>query len=417
MTPLLSSALLATQTDARLLALAAAGHDRAFEAIVERYRRPLSRYLRRLLSGPLAEDALQATFVNAWRSLQGGTDVRDLRPWLYRIAHNQAVNSLARAEPRPLVEAETDQFAATTAGPDTEVEQRDTLQRAFVAIAGLPDRQRAALVAIAVEDRPHPDVARELGLTEGALRQLIHRARTTLRAAATAVVPVPLVTVVFAGGSDTTMARVAEVAAGAGGAGLGVKTGAALLAAGAMVVGAPAVHEQRAHPGPPPVTERADVRATPHRAVARPAPSPVRAVRASPRVGSAPVRHVVPRPAAPARRRHGVVPPPTAERERHQGKEDVRAPSESEGHGNSGRDDRQAEPVSSGSGSGDADSSSGTSRDGSAGTATRESSRSGSGSGDGSAEEALAPVEATSGEGSNSSGPGPGSGDDLPSLP
>ncbi|MDP9346712.1 MAG: sigma-70 family RNA polymerase sigma factor, partial [Actinomycetota bacterium] len=167
MTPLLSSGLLATQSDARLLALAAAGHDRAFEAIVERYRRPLGRYLRRVLSGPLAEDVLQATFVNAWTSLRRGTEVRDLRPWLYRIAHNQAVNALSRAEPRLAVEHDADRLAATVAGPEAEVERRDTLKRALTAIAGLPDRQRAALVAVAVEDRSHPDVARELGLTEG----------------------------------------------------------------------------------------------------------------------------------------------------------------------------------------------------------------------------------------------------------
>ena len=96
MTPLLSNPLLRTQSDTRLTALAAAGHDHAFEAIVERYRKPLSRYLRRLLSEPLAEDVLQATFVRAWQALGSGTDVRELRPWLYRIAHNEAVTVLRR---------------------------------------------------------------------------------------------------------------------------------------------------------------------------------------------------------------------------------------------------------------------------------------------------------------------------------
>ena len=133
--------------------------------------------------------------------------MRDLRPWLYRIAHNQAVNALSRAEPRVAADADaTAELVATAPGPEAEAEQRDTLQRALTAIAGLPDRQRAALVAVAVEDRPHPDVARELGLTEGALRQLIHRAREiTCRAAATAVVPVPLVTAAVSGGGDTPL--------------------------------------------------------------------------------------------------------------------------------------------------------------------------------------------------------------------
>jgi hypothetical protein len=57
MAPLLSTPLLLrTQSDRRLVTLAADGHDRAFEVIVERYRRPLQRYLRRLLSEALAED-------------------------------------------------------------------------------------------------------------------------------------------------------------------------------------------------------------------------------------------------------------------------------------------------------------------------------------------------------------------------
>src|SRR5919199_266411 len=116
MTPPLSSQLLRTQSDTRLTMLVTAGHDRAFEAIVERYRKPLSRYLRRLLSEQLAEDVLQATFVRAWQALGSGTEVRELRPWLYRIAHNQAVNALRAAGP---AESELPEaLAAPVAAPD-----------------------------------------------------------------------------------------------------------------------------------------------------------------------------------------------------------------------------------------------------------------------------------------------------------
>src|SRR6478736_3657781 len=71
-----SIVLLRTQSDERLVALARAGHERAFEAIVERYRRALLREARRYL--PEAR----------------GDDARELRPWLYRIAHNTALNQL-----------------------------------------------------------------------------------------------------------------------------------------------------------------------------------------------------------------------------------------------------------------------------------------------------------------------------------
>ena len=160
MAPLLSTPLLLrTQSDRRLATLAADGHDRAFEAIVERYRRPLQRYLRRLLSEALAEDVLQATFVRAWQALRAGTEVRDLRPWLYRIAHNQALNTLRAAG--AALPAATEDFAAVSL--EAHVERREELRETLDGIQALPERQRAALVAVAVADRPHADVARRAG--------------------------------------------------------------------------------------------------------------------------------------------------------------------------------------------------------------------------------------------------------------
>jgi RNA polymerase sigma factor (sigma-70 family) len=256
-TPLLSTALLRSQSDERLLRLAAGGHDRAFEAIVERYRRPLLRYVRRLLRDGRAEDVVQAAFVSAWSSLRGGAQVRDLRPWLYRIAHNGAVNVLQRAgEPH-------DQLADApdgTAGPEIEVERRDDVRRALHGIAALPSRQRTALLAVAVEGRSHTEVAAELGLSDGALRQLVHRARTSVRAVATLFTPPPVAAAAAAShafGAD----QVAEIATGAGGAGLAaasLKTGAVLLTAGALVTGAPRVaHVVSGHR--PPAAGRAEV--------------------------------------------------------------------------------------------------------------------------------------------------------------
>jgi RNA polymerase sigma factor (sigma-70 family) len=264
MAPVLSTPLLRTQSDRRLVALAADGHDRAFEAIVERYRRPLQRYLRRLLSEALAEDVLQATFVRAWQALRAGTDVRELRPWLYRIAHNQALNTLrAAGSALPAVAAELPAVSL-----EAEVERREELRAALHGIEALPERQRAALVAIAVADRAHADVARELGMSDGALRQLLLRARTTLRAAATALTPYPIMSS-LAGGQEATAARVAEVAVGAGGAGVALKAGVAALAAGAVVAGGPAL---RGDHQPAPAKAKSEARE------ARRAPSTQRAV-------------------------------------------------------------------------------------------------------------------------------------------
>jgi RNA polymerase sigma factor (sigma-70 family) len=230
----MAASLLSTQSDARLAQLAAEGHDRAFEALVERYRAPLGRYLRRLLAPAMAEDVLQSSFIRAWQALRGGAEVRDVRAWLYRIAHNQAVNALrAGAEP-------TLPEPAPAPGADDELQRREELRSTLHEIRALPERQRTALLAVAVADRPHTDVARELGLSDGGLRQLLLRARTTLRAAATALTPPPLAGW-LAAGQDSPTARIAEMAAGAGGLGVAAKVGTAVLATGVIVGGTTAV--------------------------------------------------------------------------------------------------------------------------------------------------------------------------------
>src|SRR3954454_12024206 len=89
-----STVLLRTQSDERLVALARSGHARAFEAIVERYRRPLLRACRRVLPEARAEDAVQQALLAAGTALERGYEVRELRPWLFRVAHNTALNQL-----------------------------------------------------------------------------------------------------------------------------------------------------------------------------------------------------------------------------------------------------------------------------------------------------------------------------------
>ena len=153
---------------------------------------------------------------------------------LYRIAHNQALNTLRAAG--AALPAATEEFPAVSL--EAHVERREELRETLHGIRALPERQRAALVAVAVEDRTHADVAAELGMSDGALRQLLLRARTTLRAAASALTPYPLVTW-LAGGQEVTAVRVADVAVGAGGAGVALKAGIVALAAGAVVARGP----------------------------------------------------------------------------------------------------------------------------------------------------------------------------------
>jgi RNA polymerase sigma factor (sigma-70 family) len=227
-------ALLRTQSDERLVALAREGHERAFEAIVKRYRRPLLSVCRRMVPEARAEDVLQQALLSAWRALQRGDQVHDVRAWLFRIVRNAALSNLRGAGVPELLDT-----LAAAPNPQEEAERREVVHETLEAVARLPERQRQALLRIAVQGRSQDEVAAELGVSRTAVRQLVHRARVTLRSAASAVLPFPVVEwLASAGtGAEPLSVRIGGLAAGAGGAG----AGAALLKVGAVAGVAAAV--------------------------------------------------------------------------------------------------------------------------------------------------------------------------------
>jgi RNA polymerase sigma factor (sigma-70 family) len=269
MSPGIPTRLLATQSDERLLALVRDGHERAFEAIVKRYRRPLLGYCRRLsLSDARAEDTVQLALLKTWIAVREGAEVRDLKAWLYRVAHNTAVNALRDCahDGEPLAEPELHARAADA--EESPLERRLRMREALAEVAALPPLQREVIVRTAMAGHSHQRVATDLGITNGAVRGLLYRARTTLRTAITALTPLPLLG--WLAGRPVQRApspeRLTELAAGAGtagaaasaggGAGVGgllLKGGAALIAAGTVATGAAIVHlgaeaHHRAHP-------------------------------------------------------------------------------------------------------------------------------------------------------------------------
>src|SRR3954471_20087163 len=220
-----------TQSDDRLVDLVREGNDRAFEAIVHRYRGPLLRYCRRFLSPARAEDAVQQTFVNAIAAIRDGDAEINLRPWLYRIAHNASLNVLRQAG------ADYDEISEQIDGVETPpqaFERGERFRTVVAAVHDLPERQRDAIVLQALEGRSYDEIALELGVTGGAVRQLLNRARTTLREGVTAFTP-PALLARLGGAME---APVAQVAAGAGGGAVLAKAVAAGVVAGAGVGGA-----------------------------------------------------------------------------------------------------------------------------------------------------------------------------------
>jgi len=239
----LSAGLLAAQSDRRLVELARMGQERAFEALVQRYRRPLLCYGARLgLADGLAEDVLQLAFLQAWLALERGVVVREPRAWLYRIVHNAAVNAMRGSRELDPSVIDPDHVAAVGAG-ESGLERAMQVREALADVAALPHMQREAILLSAVDGRTHEEVASMLGVSEGAVRGLLYRARAALRAGAAALTPQPLISWACGSieGTTATGERLAELSAPAGAAGVtGVllKGVAAAVTAAVLVAGA-----------------------------------------------------------------------------------------------------------------------------------------------------------------------------------
>lgn len=123
----------------------------------------------------LAEDLMQDTFVRATRAM-GGYRGESPRAWLFAIARSVFLDDLRRRARRPQVAEQSD----VDATPDPDPVERDAIERA---LASLPERQRSALVLSDRIGLTGSEVAATMGVSEGAARVLIHRARQGFRIA------------------------------------------------------------------------------------------------------------------------------------------------------------------------------------------------------------------------------------------
>ncbi|MER7457526.1 sigma-70 family RNA polymerase sigma factor [Micromonospora sp. NPDC126480] len=185
----------------------------SIEALLEPYRAELTGYCYRMLGSAFeAEDAVQDTFVRAWRGYERFEGRSALRTWLYRIATNVCLNMLASAqrrvrpmdlgpagsgeathpgEPRPeeiwVGPAPDARVLPEGSDPAEVIAGRESVRLAFVAaLQHLPPRQRAVLILREVLAWSAQEVAELLGTTVASVNSALQRARATLAATDTA---------------------------------------------------------------------------------------------------------------------------------------------------------------------------------------------------------------------------------------
>ena len=162
--------------ESRLRARAARGNDAAFAAAYERHHQALYRYCRSIVQNDQdAQDALQNAFTRAFAALQAEQRDFDLRPWLFRIAHNEAITVLRQR--RGTAVLDDTQVAGAL---EDQVAGREELRLLRADLADLPERQRAALVLRELNGLSHEEIGRILDLSPAGVKQALFDARTAL---------------------------------------------------------------------------------------------------------------------------------------------------------------------------------------------------------------------------------------------
>ena len=152
----------------------------AAHGLYERYRRQIFAFcLHRLGSREEAEDAVQSTFLNAFRSLQRGVSPEIEAAWLFKIAENVCLTRQRSSSRRQHVEWPSDLQALQDVVPSRSGDS-DELFGLAEALDAMPAQQRRALLLREWHGLAYAEIAAELELSQSAVETLLFRARRSL---------------------------------------------------------------------------------------------------------------------------------------------------------------------------------------------------------------------------------------------
>jgi len=151
----------------------------SIEGIYRRYHQVLYRYCLAIVGNPEdAQDALQNTMIKAMRALEGEKRQIKLRPWLYRIAHNESIDLLRKRRPTEEIDAEA--FEGGPSAAET-AEARERLRALMTDLGELPDRQRGALTMREMAGLSFGQIGAAFDTSPAVARQTVYEARLGLR--------------------------------------------------------------------------------------------------------------------------------------------------------------------------------------------------------------------------------------------
>jgi RNA polymerase sigma-70 factor (ECF subfamily) len=173
--------------DDALMEAAGRGDERAFNRLVARHSPRIYAIARRYLGEHAdADEATQEVFWRVWRAgKKWRRGEAQLGTWLYRVTVNICLDRKRGAARRQEVSAEAAILDLPDPAPhqDDRMAGRQTLRAMLETVFGLPDEQRMALILSVQQNLSNREIAGALAISEGAVEQLLVRARRTLRTA------------------------------------------------------------------------------------------------------------------------------------------------------------------------------------------------------------------------------------------
>jgi RNA polymerase sigma-70 factor (ECF subfamily) len=171
-----------TADEHALVEASLAGHQEAFDVIVERYQRQVYQLCNRFVGNHEdASDLTQDTFIRAYRGLRGFRARAALGTWLYRIGVNVSLNRMALKTPRTEAIDQRDHPDTVIELPDTVLLRSERAAEVRAAVARLPRKQRATLILRVYHDLPHQEIADILGSSVGAVKANFFHALANLK--------------------------------------------------------------------------------------------------------------------------------------------------------------------------------------------------------------------------------------------
>lgn len=168
-------------SDGEVVARVLGGDQDAFRILVRRHQDMLYAHAMRMTGrGDVAADLVQASLVKAYTSLDRCRNPDKFGAWAFRITANQCKDYLKNVRRKDVALDD----APPTAGmldPEDDLERSELRRRLDRALDRLPPDQREAFVMKHEEGRPYDEMAELLGMSVGALKMRVHRARETLQ--------------------------------------------------------------------------------------------------------------------------------------------------------------------------------------------------------------------------------------------